>query len=117
MIVVDLQKGIVGLPQAHPVPDVLGRTADLLAEFRRRSLPTVLVNGTGGPAGRTDLGASFPAVPAKWSQLARELGAVQGDHLVTVTDGDAAAHDHSITKIFPRIAETGVAKDVLAATS
>ncbi|WP_439381317.1 isochorismatase family cysteine hydrolase [Amycolatopsis lexingtonensis] len=172
LIVVDLRQGIVGLPQAHPVSDVLGRTADLLAGFRRRGLPVVLVNVTGGPAGRNDLGASFPAVPAEWSELAPELGAAPGDHLVTkqsrsaftktglaewlrerevtqvvvtgistssgvestvrdaheqgfnvtvptdaVTDGDAAAHDHSITKIFPRIAETGVAKDVLAATS
>ncbi|WIV56195.1 cysteine hydrolase family protein [Amycolatopsis nalaikhensis] len=170
LIVVDLQKGIVALPQAHPVADVLGRTADLLAEFRRRDLPVVLVNVTGGPAGRNDLGASFPAVPAEWSELAPELGATQGDHLVTkqsrsaftktglaewlrerevtqvvvtgistssgvestvrdaheqgfhvtvpvdaVTDGDAAAHDHTLAKIFPRIAETGVAKDVLTA--
>ncbi|WP_372665996.1 hypothetical protein [Amycolatopsis kentuckyensis] len=31
------------------------------------------------------------------------------------TDGGAAAHEHTLAKIFPRIAETGVAKDVLTA--
>ncbi|HEY3463604.1 MAG TPA: isochorismatase family protein, partial [Amycolatopsis sp.] len=43
----------------------------------------------------------------------------QGFHVTVpvdaVTDGDAAAHDHTLAKIFPRIAETGVAKDVLTA--
>ncbi|MFF8910738.1 isochorismatase family cysteine hydrolase [Streptomyces olivaceoviridis] len=170
LIVVDLQKGIVGLPLAHPAADVLARNAELLAEFRRRGLPVVLVNVAGGPAGRNDLGASFPAPTAEWTELAPELGATEGDHLVTkysrsaftktglnewlseqgvtqvvvtgiatssgvestardaheqgyhvtvpvdaVTDTDGAAHDHTIAKIYPRIAETGTTKDVLAA--
>ncbi len=170
LVVVDLQKGIVGLPLAHPAADVLARNAELLAAFRRRGLPVVLVNVAGGPAGRNDLGASFPAPSAEWTELVPELNAGEGDHLVTkhsrsaftgtgldewlrergvtqvvvtgiatssgvestvrdahergynvtvaldaVTDTDGAAHDHTIAKIYPRIAETGSAKEVLAA--
>ncbi|GAA3592872.1 isochorismatase family protein [Streptomyces osmaniensis] len=32
-----------------------------------------------------------------------------------VTDTDGTAHDHSIAKIYPRFAETGTVKDILAA--
>ncbi|WP_372346688.1 isochorismatase family cysteine hydrolase [Streptomyces sp. KL116D] len=170
LVVVDLQQGIVELPLAHPVDQVLARNAELLAEFRRRGLPVVLVNVAGGPPGRNDLGASFPAPPPQWTELAPQLGAAEGDHLVTkharsaftntgldewlrgqgvtqivvtgiatssgvestardaheqgyhvtvatdaVTDTDATAHEHTVARIYPRIAETGTVKDVLAA--
>ncbi|MFB7504150.1 MULTISPECIES: isochorismatase family cysteine hydrolase [Streptomyces] len=170
LIVVDLQKGIIGLPLAHPAADVLARNAELLAAFRRRRLPVVLVNVAGGPAGRNDLGASFPTPAAGWTELVAELNAGDGDHLVTkysrsaftrtgldewlrergvtqvvvtgiatssgvestardaheqgyhvtvavdaVTDTDGAAHDHTIARIYPRIAETGTTREVLSA--
>ncbi|MFF5499802.1 isochorismatase family cysteine hydrolase [Streptomyces aquilus] len=170
LIVVDLQKGIVGLPLAHPAEGVLDRNAELLQAFRRRGLPVVLVNVAGGPAGRNDLGASFPDPTKEWTELVPELGTGENDHLITkhsrsaftntgltewlrergvtqvvvtgiatssgvestardahernfhvtvpvdaVTDTDGAAHDHTIAKIYPRIAETGTAKEVLAA--
>jgi nicotinamidase-related amidase len=83
LIVVDLQKGIVGLPLAHPVTDVLARNAELLAAFRRRGLPVVLVNVAGGPGGRNDLGAGFPAPTPEWTELVPELGSDDNDHLIT----------------------------------
>jgi nicotinamidase-related amidase len=44
LIVIDLQKGIVGLPTAHPTADIVSRSAALAQAFRDRRLPVVLVN-------------------------------------------------------------------------
>ncbi|MFE4060016.1 isochorismatase family protein, partial [Streptomyces sp. NPDC059096] len=43
LVVVDLQKGIVGLPTVHPAEDVVARSAELAAAFRAKGLPVVLV--------------------------------------------------------------------------
>ena len=50
LVVIDLQKGIVALPTAHPVDDVVRNSAELAAAFRRRGFPVVLVNVDGGRA-------------------------------------------------------------------
>jgi nicotinamidase-related amidase len=47
LVVIDLQKGITGLPGAHPMQEIVGRAAELARAFRGRSLPVVLVNVTG----------------------------------------------------------------------
>ncbi|MFE3112078.1 cysteine hydrolase family protein [Kitasatospora indigofera] len=83
LVVVDLQRGIVALPLAHPAAAVLARNAELLTEFRRRGLPVVLVNVAGAPAGRTDHGPVFPVLTPEWTELAPELGATTTDHLLT----------------------------------
>jgi nicotinamidase-related amidase len=44
LIVVDLQKSIVGSPFAHPMADVISRTRALIDAFRLQELPVVLVN-------------------------------------------------------------------------
>ncbi len=54
LIVIDLQKGIVGIPTVHPAGEIIGRAAQLARAFRERSLPVVLVNVTGRAPGRTD---------------------------------------------------------------
>ena len=54
LIVVDLQKGIVALPLAHPIEGVVERSRALLDAFRKRGLPVVLVNVAGGAPGRTE---------------------------------------------------------------
>ena len=56
LIVIDLQKGVVGLPVAHPMAEIVGRARQLADAFRRRGLPVVLVNVTGAPPGRTERG-------------------------------------------------------------
>jgi nicotinamidase-related amidase len=56
LIVIDLQKGIVGIPTVHPAGEIIGRAARLARAFRERSLPVVLVNVTGRAPGRTDAG-------------------------------------------------------------
>jgi nicotinamidase-related amidase len=84
LLVVDLQKGIVGLPLAHSVDDVIGKSTALISAFRKRGLPIVLINVAGSPPGRTDRGSGAGRVfPEGWTDLIDELGQEPGDILVT----------------------------------
>jgi nicotinamidase-related amidase len=83
LLVVDLQKGIVGLPAAHPIAGVLANTAHLAEAFRRRGLPVVLINVDGGAPGRTAQSFAMRDLPADWTDLVPELGQKASDHLVT----------------------------------
>lgn len=169
LVVIDMQKGIVSLPTAHPVAGIIENCAALTQLFRARGLPVVLVNVAGRPAGRTD--APVHGTPAPdWADLIPELDVQPGDHKVTklqwgafygtsldqylrrrgvtqvvlagistsigvestarnahefgysvalvvdaMTDLNAASHEHSVEKIFPRLGETTTTADVLAA--
>jgi nicotinamidase-related amidase len=84
LIVIDLQKGIVGLPLAHSSDEVTGKAALLASAFRARGFPVVLVNVAGGAPGRTDLTHHFDP-PADWADLIPELDQQTGDHTVTKT--------------------------------
>lgn len=169
LLVVDLQKGIAALPTAHPMKDVVRNTAALLAAFRRRGLPVVLINVDGRAPGRAERSFSMSGLPADWTDLLPELDRQAGDHLVTkrtwgafthtdlekylrgrgvtqvvvagvatsagvestarhahelgfnvalavdaMTDMDADAHLNSVTRIFPKMAETGMTQELLA---
>jgi nicotinamidase-related amidase len=83
LVVIDLQKGIVGLPTVHPASDIIGRTAQLARGFRERGLPVILVNVTGRAPGRTDAGAPKFPFAADWSELVPELQQHPEDHLVS----------------------------------
>jgi nicotinamidase-related amidase len=83
LIVIDLQKGVVGLPTAHPTTEIIARTAQLARAFRSAGLPVVLVNVTGRAPGRTDAGAPKFSLPPDWTDLVPELERQPGDHLVT----------------------------------
>ena len=86
LVVIDLQKGVVGMPTVHPVADIVRQAADLAAAFRQLELPVVLVNVTGGAPGRTDAnraGQTTAERPAGWDVLVDELDAQPGDLLVT----------------------------------
>jgi nicotinamidase-related amidase len=48
LLVVDLQKGIVGSPPTPPISDVVARAKALIDAFRARRLPIVLINVAGG---------------------------------------------------------------------
>ena len=89
LVVIDLQKGIVGLPTVHPASEIIGRTAQLARAFRERGLPVVLVNVTGRAPGRTDAGAPKFSFPADWTELVPELEQHPDDHLVTKQRGGA----------------------------
>ncbi|MFT4069165.1 isochorismatase family protein [Paraburkholderia sp.] len=168
LLVIDLQRGIVALPTAHPCSEIVERSVLLLDAFRRHGLPVVLVNVTGGAPGRTDQGSPSGDFPAGFADLLPELKQQPSDHLVTkrtwgaftntdlaaylqkqgvtqvvlcgvatsigvestarfaselglnvtlavdaMTDRNADAHTNSVTRIFPRLGETGTAQEVL----
>jgi nicotinamidase-related amidase len=82
LVVIDMQKGIVGLPTVHPVAEIAGRISLLARAFRQRRLPVVLVNVAGRAPGRTDAQLNFKP-PADWAELVPELEQQPSDHLVT----------------------------------
>jgi nicotinamidase-related amidase len=168
LILIDLQKGIVGLPTAHPTGPVVSRSAALADEFRGRGLTVVLVNVTGVAPGRTEQARRTGEMPADWAEIVPELNPQPSDLLVTkrtwgafmhtdleaklrglgitqvvmagvatsigvestarqayelgfnvtfatdaMTDLNADAHANSITRIFPRMGETGTTAEII----
>ena len=83
LVVIDLQKGVAGLPTAHPTGEIITRTARLARAFRERGLPVVLVNATGTAPGRTDAGRPKFSFPPDWTELVPDLEQQPDDHLVT----------------------------------
>jgi nicotinamidase-related amidase len=168
LVVIDLQKGIVGLPTAHPTNEVVKQASELADAFRQRGLPVVLVNVDGGAPGRAEQTRSARDFPAGWTDLVPELNQQPTDHRVTkrtwgaftntglekhlrglgvtqvviagvatsagvestarhaheygfhvtlavdaMTDMNADAHHNSITRIFPRLGETGTTQEII----
>ena len=82
LIVIDLQKGVLGMQTAHPTADILARSAELAAAFRAKSLQVVLVNVAGRAPGRTSNPRTFNPPPG-WEELAPELNAGSADIRIT----------------------------------
>jgi nicotinamidase-related amidase len=169
LILIDLQKGIVDNPTAHPIGEVIKHAAALADAFRRHDLPVVLVNVAGAAPGRTEQTRSRGEFPAYWTDLVPELNQQPEDHTVTkrtwgaftntgldeplkklhvtqvvvagvatsigvestarqahelgfnvtlatdaMTDRSLDAHTNSITRIFPRLGETGTTWEIVA---
>ncbi len=83
LIVIDLQKGIVGMPTAHPVNEIIDRCARLARAFRKRALPVVLVNVSGRAPGRTEHGTPKFSFPADWTDVVPQLEQKPGDLPIT----------------------------------
>jgi nicotinamidase-related amidase len=83
LIVIDLQKGIVSMPAAHPVAEIIGRTAELARAFRKRGLPVVLINVSGMAPGRTDVARPNLSFPPDWTELVQELDQNADDVVIT----------------------------------
>jgi nicotinamidase-related amidase len=83
LILIDLQKGIVGLPLAHPAAEIVERAARLARAFRKRGLPVVLVNVTGAAPGRTEMPRRNFEFTPDWAELVPELEQQTGDILVS----------------------------------
>jgi len=169
LLVVDLQKGIVGYPLAHPIAPVLERAQVLTRAFRAAHLPVVLINVTGVSPGRTEQPRpNVGAFPPDFADFIPELEQQPGDLVATkqtrgafastdlesrlkalgvtqvvvigvatsagvestasqayeagfnvsfatdaMTDMRPEAHDYSITKVFPRIGETGTTDQII----
>jgi nicotinamidase-related amidase len=107
LIVIDLQKGIASLPTAHPMGDVIGRSAQLARAFREAKLPVVLVNVGGRAPGRVDSKFNFTP-PPDWMELVPELDQQPGDFTVTKlqigafygTALEQILRRHGVTQVF-----------------
>jgi nicotinamidase-related amidase len=110
LVLIDLQKGIVGLPTAHPSSDVVARAAELADAFRRRALPVVLVNVVGGAPGRTDPQPARPAPSSDWAELVPELDAQPQDIRISKKTWGAFTG----TELATALRERGVTQVVLA---
>jgi nicotinamidase-related amidase len=82
LVIIDLQKGIVGFPMAHPVKEIIDRSAKLARAFRAKDLPVILVNVDGLAPGRVDMKFNFTPPPG-FSDLIPELEQKPSDYLVT----------------------------------
>ena len=84
LVVIDLQRGLVGMPCAHPIGPVIANARALADAFRARRLPVVLVNVIGGAPGRTEAPRrDMGALPADFAQIVPELGQRADDICVT----------------------------------
>ena len=168
LVVIDLQKGIVALPTAHPIAAVVKYARALADAFRDHGLPVVLVNVAGGAPGRTEQARRLGELPDDWADLVAELDRQPQDHTVTkrtwgaftgtdlaehlkklgvtqvviagvatsigvestarqayehgfnvalavdaMTDMSPEAHLNSVTRIFPRLGETGTTRKII----
>jgi nicotinamidase-related amidase len=118
--VIDLQKGIVAIPAAHPVADVIERSASLTKAFRSSGFPVVLVNVAGGAPGRTDQNRPKFTPAPEFMEIVDELEPHADDHRVTklrwgaFTDTSPEAHANSVERIFPKLGETATTEEILA---
>jgi len=116
LVVIDLQKGIVGFPTVHPIGQIVARTAQLARAFRQRGLPVVLVNVAGMAPGRTDAGMPKFAFPPDWAELVPELDQHPNDHLITKQRWGAfigtSLHDDLRHRGVTQIVLTGVATSI-----
>jgi len=92
LVVIDLQKGIVGYPTVHPIGDVIRNAGNLIDAFRRHGLPIVLVNVTGGAPGRTQQARPAGERPTDWADFIPELKQQPTDHVVTKNTWGAFFH-------------------------
>jgi nicotinamidase-related amidase len=63
LVVIDLQKGIVGMNMVHPATDIVRQSARLVAAFHQAGLPVVIVNVVpfGAPSGKVR--TQMPGMP------------------------------------------------------
>jgi nicotinamidase-related amidase len=109
LIIVDLQKGIVGSPFVHPIDGVVDRSRALLDAFRERGLPVVLVNVAGGAQGRTERPRHSEPFPAGWTEFIPELHQQPSDIVVTKQTWGAVAS----TNLEDRLKALGVTQVVI----
>jgi len=90
LVVIDLQKGIVGRPTVpYAAEAVVRNAAALAAAFRKNGMPVFLVRVTPSPdwkdALRPIADAAMPAQtpPPGWAEIVPEMGPKQGDFVIT----------------------------------
>jgi nicotinamidase-related amidase len=87
LVLIDLQKGILGYPTVHPVAGVLANAAKLVAAFRQATLPVVIVNvnpaGAAWTKARKDNKQAMPTPPVDWLEIADEIKTQPDDIFIT----------------------------------
>lgn len=110
LIVVDLQKGLIGYPFVHPIADVLRHTRTLLKVFRARGLTVVLVNVTGAAPGRAEQRRRLDSpLPSGFADLIDDLDRQPDDLVVTKQSWGAFA----TTDLEARLKAAGVTQVVI----
>ena len=88
LILIDLQKGIVGLQVVNPINGVLENAAKLVAAFRKANLPIVIVNVNPAGAKWTSSRKEPTQMPnrpfaADWLEITDEIKTQPGDIFIT----------------------------------
>jgi nicotinamidase-related amidase len=90
LVLIDLQKGIVGRPtEPHSAAKVVEQAARLAARFRQAKAPVVLVNVTFSPdfadalKQETDLKFSMGQLPPDWDQIVPDVDPQPSDIRIT----------------------------------
>ena len=83
LVIVDLQKGIIGLPAIYPIVDIIERARAVADAFPKRDLLVVLVNVAGGAPGRTEQPRQTDPRSEGWTNLTPELNQQPRDIVVT----------------------------------
>ena len=109
LVVIDLQKGLLGYPTLHPIPEIVERASRLAAAFRRHALPVVLVAAAGRAPGRTDQPRRTLDMPPGWTDIVPELGQ-QADDLAITKRSPSAFGD---TPLAARLRDLGVTQVVV----
>jgi nicotinamidase-related amidase len=108
LLVVDLQKGLVGAPVDDRFRQVADRARALLDAFRAHAMPVVLINVAGGAPGRTETPPRHTgAFPEGFTDLIPELDRRRDDIVVTKrtwgafagTDLDARLRAADVTQV------------------
>ncbi|MGZ3931621.1 MAG: isochorismatase family protein [Bacteroidia bacterium] len=86
LVLIDLQKGILGMEMVHPVKGVLGKSAQLVDAFRNAGLPVVIVNAD--PTGFAKIRAEqarppMTVLPAGFMDIAEEIKTQPHDIFIT----------------------------------
>jgi nicotinamidase-related amidase len=111
LLLVDLQKGIVGSPFIRPIAEVLERARALADAFRGLNLPVVLINVAGVAPGRTEQPRRFNGpFPPDFTDFVPELGRSPDDIVVTKRTWGAFASTDLETQLKAR----GVTQVVIA---
>ncbi len=110
LIIVDLQRGLAGSAFIHPIDDIVTRACDLIAAFRRRSLPIVLVNVDGTAPGRTERPRHAGQFSDGWTDFLPQLGRQPDDIVVTKRTWGAFAS----TDLETRLRGRGVTQVVIS---
>jgi nicotinamidase-related amidase len=90
LVVIDLQKGIVGRPTAPYAPEAVVRNAAALAEaFRKNGMPVFLVRVSFAPDWKdalrplADVAWPMQTPPPDWAEVVPEMGPKPGDFVIS----------------------------------